>query len=90
VGHLVGLTLWRDGRLVKRFAVRDGLSSEEISALYVDRAGDLWVGTTDGGLNRRRGERFESMTKALGLTNDCVTAIYEDHEGSLWVGRATA
>ncbi len=86
VGLRVGLTLWRDGRLVRHFTARDGLSSEEVSVLYVDRAGDLWVGTTDGGLNRRRGERFESMTKALGLTNDRVTALYEDREGSLWIG----
>jgi hypothetical protein len=56
--------------------------------IYEDRDGGLWVGTAKGGLNRRRGGRFEWLTRVLGLTNDRVTSIYEDREGSLWVGTA--
>lgn len=65
-----------------------------ISALYEDRAGDLWIGTGGDGVqrvNRATGE-ITSYRKQSGnpysLSNNIVFAIHEDRSGELWIGTA--
>jgi signal transduction histidine kinase/ligand-binding sensor domain-containing protein len=48
VGTNRGLNVLENGRVAKRFSVRDGLPSEEIRSLYADPQGALWVGTAAG------------------------------------------
>ena len=55
-------------------------------ALYADRQGAVWAGTSGGGLARYVGNAITLFRKADGLADDFVTAIAEDTEGSLWVG----
>ena len=68
------------------------ISNNYIRTVYEDRAGNLWVGTYGGGLNRfdsRSGTftRFEhSQTDLTSLSDNRVWAIFEDHHGALWVG----
>ena len=54
----------------------------ELSALYEDRAGTLWVGTTGKGLFRLHGGKLESV----GQIDHNIRNILEDAEGNLWVG----
>ena len=46
--------------LYTRFGVRDGLSSEKITAITQDKKGFIWVGT-DNSLERFDGQRFISF-----------------------------
>jgi PAS domain S-box-containing protein len=62
------------------------IQSNEISALLVDHAGDLWIGTHGGGLTRLSQGRFWTYTSANGLSNDSVLALYEDNRQQLWIG----
>lgn len=62
------------------------LSSDSVSVLHEDRAGDLWIGTDDGGVMRYRDGEFQSFGAEQGLTESEVRAICEDREGKLWVG----
>ena len=55
-----------------------------ISAIFQDRAGRLWLGT-QGGLLRLDVD-LRVFTARDGLSADDVRAIAEDREGSLWVG----
>ncbi len=59
----------------------------EVSAIYEDRAGTLWVGTS-GGL-----DRFDPGTGSFRdetmLWGQPVTSIVEDRDGGLWVGSGT-
>jgi len=57
-----------------------------VSSLYEDREGALWVGTSGGGLLRRRAGRFEVFGREEGLRNEQVGALAEDWAGRLWVG----
>jgi signal transduction histidine kinase/ligand-binding sensor domain-containing protein len=68
------------------------LSSNVILAVYEDEAGELWIGTHGGGLNRfdPRSEQFtyyqNSPNDPLSLSHDVVTSIAADQWGALWIG----
>ena len=68
------------------------LSNDYILSIYEDREGSFWVGTFNGGLNRRdptSGE-FRHYRHAPGradsLSSDIVSIIHEDRAGTLWFG----
>lgn len=63
------------------------LYSEHITALFEDRARQLWVGTMSG-LHRydRLTREFTLIDRENGLTNDAIMSIGQDKEGFLWVG----
>ncbi|HYZ85174.1 MAG TPA: two-component regulator propeller domain-containing protein, partial [Bryobacteraceae bacterium] len=68
------------------------LSDNSVVPIYRDRAGLLWMGTQNGGLNilNFQQERFRHYTHRPAdresLSPGKVTAIYEDSDGVLWVG----
>ncbi len=68
------------------FTSRDGLSDDVLLCLYEDRWGNLWVGTSGGGLNVLRDGKFEFYTEKDGLSSGYIKAIYEDAEQTLWIG----
>lgn len=65
------------------------LSRNPVNAIYEDIYGTLWVGTVEGGLNRkeRNSERFTHYTREHGgLSHNSVSALTADHNHLLWVG----
>jgi ligand-binding sensor domain-containing protein len=82
-----GVNLMRGGRIVATFTTRDGLPSNDTSAIYEDGRGCVWIGTTSSGLGRLcPGHPMRRFSSVYGLPSDSVTAFFEDREGSLWVG----
>ena len=79
-----GLLSFAGGKF-QSYARREGLLSENVRAVHVDRGGRLWVGTV-GGLHSFEGGRFRPYTTAEGLSHNNVLFIHEDGAGSLWVG----
>ncbi|MDR2413864.1 MAG: response regulator [Odoribacteraceae bacterium] len=81
-------------RLLARAYLHDAsdpasLSANPVNAILEDRAGNLWVGTVEGGLNRKRpGENsFARYTADKGyIPHNSVSALAEDDKGNLWVG----
>ncbi|MEP7336208.1 MAG: two-component regulator propeller domain-containing protein [Acidobacteriota bacterium] len=71
------------------FIQPDEAGLKTIRAIYEDRAGALWLGTT-GGLSRFRDNRFTNYTTSAnagaGLSNNTVRAIHEDQDGALRLG----
>ncbi len=68
------------------------LSSNDVSVLLVDRAGNLWCGGEASGLNRLNadGKGFQywkhEPSKLGTLGSDDLFAIAEDASGAIWVG----
>lgn len=63
------------------------LSSSAVQALYEDHEKNLWIGTTDNGLNvKAPGENvFKRYGKPEGLVSNTIRAILADASGNLWV-----
>jgi signal transduction histidine kinase/ligand-binding sensor domain-containing protein len=76
------------GDKVDHLTDADGLSNNDVSAILEDSDGNLWVGTSGGGLSRLSGGHWSRFTTAEGLSDDDVRSLVEDHEGNLWVGTA--
>ena len=74
------------------------LSNNNVTSIYEDRMGVLWIGTFGGGLNRfdpgstpgAGAERFihyqNDPNDPHSLSNNNVVAIHEDRAGVLWFG----
>jgi ligand-binding sensor domain-containing protein/signal transduction histidine kinase len=89
-GNLVAGTLgagvfWfnTDGRVI-HLSATNGLSSDLILSLQVDREGTLWVGTDGGGLNRVKRQVFDVVEASRGLTPQSAS---EDDQGGVWIVR---
>ncbi len=68
------------------------LSSNNVSALYLDQSGNLWIGAQGGGLNRfDRSRKTFTHYRYDPHSSNClagneVNSIYEDQYGQLWIG----
>ena len=73
-----------DGRRLERLTEEDGLLSNSISAILVDREDRVWIGT-DRGLSRYDGARFSHFPKSDSLLSSQVNDLFEDRTGRLWI-----
>lgn len=64
---------------------RDGLSEDNVLTVCEAREGGLWVGTSEGTLNRIRGSDIQSFTLPENPARD-VLSVLEDSSGRVWVG----
>lgn len=72
-----------DFRLFRRDDV-PGLREDSVRAMHVGPRGDLWVGSTRGGIVRWQGGRWVQHPGVEGL----VTDLLEEPDGTLWVATA--
>ena len=86
-GSAAGGLLHMRERRVDWFAHSDGLSGDAIFALFQDREGSIWVGTTDG-LDRFREFAIPTITVKQGLSNGAAFAVLAARDGSIWLGTA--
>lgn len=83
-----GATYWKDG-VIRDFGASEGLtavdgrSKPNFSAVLVDRAQRVWVGTRDAGLFEFVAERFRPVRELFGQN---ISVLFEDRGGRLWAG----
>jgi len=75
-----------EGRRWRLVTERNGLEPFDISALFADRSGLLWIAQVGHGLKREVSEeRWNAYTMADGLSSSNVWATLRDHGGRLWI-----
>jgi signal transduction histidine kinase/ligand-binding sensor domain-containing protein len=74
---------------------KSSLSINQVTSLFVDSTGNLWIGTENGGMNL-----YDKKTNGFwhyriddydpqSLNNESIESIYQDRTGNLWVGTYT-
>jgi signal transduction histidine kinase len=89
-----GAMRWKDGvardfgwdRAASQHRLEDGLVSPNVSAVFADKSGQVWVGTrAPGGLHQFRDGKFE-LVEVAGSFGPEISAMHQDRAGRLWLG----
>jgi ligand-binding sensor domain-containing protein/signal transduction histidine kinase len=64
----------------------DNLQEDSLRSIYKDREGNLWIGTTLGGLKRLRPKVLRTYSTKDGLLHNDVWSVSEGKDGAVWVG----
>ncbi|MFU8843641.1 MAG: two-component regulator propeller domain-containing protein, partial [Bacteroidales bacterium] len=67
----------------RHYTVRDGLVQNQVTSMFKDGNGYLWLGTK-GGVSRFDGLEFKNYTVNDGLVSNLVTRIFQDKAGSVY------
>lgn len=62
----------------------EGLPNSYIRTIQSDSWGNIWLGTSGGGVSRYYGQQFTHYNKDNGLIGNFVYALAQDTTGSLW------
>jgi ligand-binding sensor domain-containing protein/signal transduction histidine kinase len=83
IATLAGLVEWRPGSHpeFRTYTQRDGVSDQELSALALDPAGQLWAGTRNGGLNQLRERAIQSIGAPKGVLFSYADRVLETPSG---------
>jgi ligand-binding sensor domain-containing protein/signal transduction histidine kinase/DNA-binding response OmpR family regulator len=63
------------------------LTSNKLTCLLDDHAGNLWIGTDGGGLNKMsfKTKQVNSYGTNIGITGNVIYGIQEDNDSTIWV-----
>lgn len=82
-----GLYLYnqKDGEL-KNFKTSNGLSGNHVKTITADYWGNIWIGTSGGGVSVFQNSPFIKYNSASGLNGDYVFSVLNDSRNNLWLG----
>lgn len=73
-----------DGKTLKNISERDGLPNNAVSSILEDKSGNIWFGTTHGGISRFDGKDFTNFTQQGVVEGTEIWCIHEGPSGNLW------
>jgi signal transduction histidine kinase/ligand-binding sensor domain-containing protein len=73
-----------DGDTVEHYGHTEGLSGDSVWALFEDREGIVWAGTTNG-IDSFRNSRVTTFSALQGLGKDLAAGILASRDGTIWV-----
>jgi ligand-binding sensor domain-containing protein/signal transduction histidine kinase len=87
IATLGGLVEWRpDAQPQFRiYTQQDGLSDQEFSALALDSAGVVWVGTRNGGVNQLKEAAIQTIPSPAGVFFSYADRVLETASGAICV-----
>ncbi len=84
VGTIDGLIFYDiDNNQIQRLTQIHGLAGSDISAIYADSGGTVWIGARGKGLTRITGDTAIQVNLGISFTPTCIT---EDLQGWIWTG----
>lgn len=75
---------------IKTTTIQNGLSSNDITSVFVDEQNNFWVGTSNGGLNKLKTKLFKVLSKEDGMQGDGITGIIETKNKGIIIGNSCA
>ena len=89
--HLLLVALWlcccvparAQQKQMRSYSVKDGLASNTVYCVLVDRKGYVWF-ATDAGVSMFDGTTFTNFSTTDGLADNDVFGLFEDSEGRIW------
>lgn len=84
IGTTAGLVHYRDG-LQQAYSTENGLASNNVTVVYSDRAGSLWLGTFDGGLSNRTNNSIVNFPVGKAGLTSAPVRLMPDADGSIYV-----
>lgn len=79
-----GVLLLEDDNIIE-LTETSGLPINNISTVFQDREGNIWLGSAGKGLLKFSGKAFTHFNKQSGIPSELITSILEDPEGHLWL-----
>lgn len=64
----------------------NGLQSNKIRSLFIDRESTLWAGMQDKGIAQFKGFKFIHFNDRIGIKNSIINCVTEDDNGNIWLG----
>ena len=82
-----GISRWKpsDSSLVY-ITKNEGLCNDHTSAILQDSWGNLWFGSSGGGVSRFSGQMFMHYNESAGVKGNYVFAVKMARDSSLWIG----
>ncbi|MFT5511924.1 MAG: ligand-binding sensor domain-containing protein/two-component sensor histidine kinase [Bacteroidia bacterium] len=75
-----------DNKKIERYDIASGLTNNHVRSLTTDAWGNVWLGTSGGGLNQFAGQQFNHLTIKDGLPDNYTYSIQQDRSGAIWAG----
>ena len=68
-----------------------GLKNNSINCVFVDKTGNLWVGSNGGGIYKKTNSNFQfnhfnKKNTEGSLSGNKIRSLHEDQFGNLWIG----
>ena len=71
---------------LQNFNVKEGLTHSQVSSIFQDSKGYIWLATYGGGISKYNGNSFKNYTTADGLSSNVLRSACEDNNGNIWLG----
>lgn len=83
----VGTGFSPEGKRIMRFDTSNGMASNAVNSLYMDKKGGLWATTRAGivHISDTSNPQLEVLGQEQGLIDENVRAIMEDNKGEIWI-----
>lgn len=85
LGSKEGLSKF-NGKSSVLFKKEDGLCNNEISSLFFDSKGKLWIGHKNGRISTFLHNRFDSVPLYSNSPDKAITSFFEDKNNTLFIG----
>lgn len=74
-----------DDNYLKHLNITNNLVHDDVTSLFEDRFGSIWIGTL-GGVSKYGRAIFEIYDLDFGLPANSIQSVYSDSDGKVWVG----
>lgn len=75
---------WEGALRISSMDASNGLTYDVVKSIFLDREGNMLIGTDGRGLNLLREGKFTMYTEKVGLPDNYVYSIHEDLSGAMW------